>query len=72
MCHIRERQVSVLDSVYIVYIPVYSVCAIYGRDKSVWWAVCIWCICLYIVYMPYTGETSQCGGQCVYGVYTCI
>ena len=61
-----------LDSVYMVYIPVYSVYAIYRRDKSVWWAVCICCIYLYIVYMPYTGETSQCGGQSVYGVYTCI
>ena len=55
---------------YMVYIPEYSVYAIYRRDKSVWWAVCIWCIYLYIVYIPYTGETSQCGGQCVYGVYT--
>ena len=54
----------------MVYIPVYNVYAIYRRDKSVWWAVCIWCIYLYIVYMPYIGETSQCGGQCVYGVYT--
>ena len=33
---------------------------------------CIWCIYLYIVYMPYTGETSQCAGECVYGVHTCI
>ena len=57
---------------YMVYIPVYSVYAIYRRDKSVWWAACIWCIYLYIVYMPYTGETGQCGGQCVYGVYICI
>ena len=61
-----------LDSVYMVYIPVYSVYAIYRRDKSVCWTVCIWCIYLYIVYMPYTGETSQFAGQCVYGVYTCI
>ena len=72
ICHIQERQVSVVDSVYMVHIPVYSVYAMYRRDKSVWWAVCIWCIYLYIVYMPYTGETSQCGGQCVYGAYTCI
>ena len=56
----------------MVYIPEYSVYAIYRRDKSVCWIVCIWCIYLYIVYMPYTGETSQCGGQCVYGVYICI
>ena len=70
----RDKSVwwSVVGSVYMVYIPVYSVYAIYRRDKSVWWTVCIWCIYLYIVYMPYTGETSQCGGQCVYGVYTCI
>ena len=61
-----------VDSLYMVYIPVYSVYAIYRRDKSVWWTVCIWCIYLYIVYMPYTGETSQFGGQSVYGVYTCI
>ena len=37
-----------VDSVYLVYIPVYSVYAIYRREQG------------------------QCGGQCVYGVYTCI
>ena len=36
---------------YMVYIPVYSVYAIYRRDKSVWWTVCMWCIYLYIVYI---------------------
>ena len=49
---------------YMVYIPVYSVYAIYtGVHVS---------IIMYIVYMPYTKETSQCGGKYVYGVYTCI
>ena len=57
---------------YMVYIPVYSVYAIYGRDKSVWWTVCIWCIYLNIVYMPYTGETSQCAGHGVYMVYISV
>ena len=76
-----------VDSVYMVYIPVYSVYAKYrGVPVSIvlymvympytqgYMSVssCIWCIYLYIVYMPYTGETSQCGGQCVCGVYTCI
>ena len=61
-----------VDSVYMVYIPVYSVYAIYERSKSVWWTLCIWCTYLYIVYMPCTRETSPCGRQCVYGVYTCI
>ena len=59
MCHIQERQVIVVDSVYVVYIPVYSVYAIYRRDKSVWWTVCMWCIYLYIVYMPYTGSSRE-------------
>ena len=44
ICHIQlERQVNVVESVYMVYIPVYSVYAIYRRDKSVWWALRIWC-----------------------------
>ena len=30
------------------------------------------CIYIYIVYMSYTGETCQCGGQWAYGVHTCI
>ena len=56
---------------YIVYIPVYSVYAIYRRDKSVCWTVCIWCIYLYIVYMPYTqGYMSV--SSCIWCIYLYI
>ena len=55
----------------MVYIPVYSVYAIYRRDQvSVVDSVYMVYIPVYSVYAIYRRSTSQCDGQCVYGVYT--
>ena len=44
----------------MVYIPVYSVYAIYRRDKSVWWTLSVHMVYIpYIVYMPYTEGTCE-------------